>query len=391
MIKVIKGVKVYSPENLGKKDVVIVDDKIEGIYDEVKVPKDFVKIEEIDGEGLLVFPGFIDCHVHITGGGGEGGFKTRTPELPLSELIKAGITSVVGCIGTDGVCRNMRSLIAKAKALEEEGITTYCYTGSYEVPVNSMTDSIKGDLMLVDKIIGVGEIAISDHRSSQPTFEQFVNLVAQTRVGGLLSGKAGIINVHLGGGARRLDYLFKLIEETEIPPTQLLPTHINRTDKLLEMGIEYTKIGGFIDLTTSSDPDHLEEGEVRAGEGLKILLDKNVPIEHITFSSDGNGSMPLFDDEGKMVALGICSVDTLYREVKEAIINHDISIEDAIKVITSNVATLLKLNNKGVIEEGKDADLVLVNEGDLNINKVIAKGKLVVDNGEPLIKGTFEK
>lgn len=391
MIKVIKGAKVYSPEALGKKDVVIANNKIEGIYDKVNIPKDFIEIEEIDGEGMLLFPGFIDSHVHITGGGGEGGFKTRTPELPLSELVRAGITSVVGCIGTDGVCRNMRSLIAKAKALEEEGISTYCYTGSYEVPVKFMTDSIKGDLMLVDKIIGVGEIAISDHRSSQPTFQEFVNLVAQSRVGGLLSGKAGIVNVHLGGGARRLDYLFKLVEETEIPPTQLLPTHINRTENLFNMGADYTKIGGFIDLTTSSNPNHLEKGEVRAGEGLKKLLDMNVDVEHVTFSSDGNGSMPLFNDEGKLVGLGICSVDTLYREVREAILNYNVPIEKAIKVITSNVASLLKLTEKGRVEKGFDADFVLVNENDLKINKVIAKGRLIADNGESLVKGTFEK
>ncbi|MGL5150357.1 MAG: beta-aspartyl-peptidase [Clostridium sp.] len=391
MIKIIKGVNVYAPESLGVKDIVIANNKVEGVYDNVNIPDNFVNIEIIDGKDLIALPGFIDCHVHIMGGGGEGGFNTRTPELQLSSLTKAGITSVVGCIGTDGVCRNMRSLIAKAKALEEEGISTYCYTGSYEVPVKFMTDSIKGDLMLVDKIIGVGEIAISDHRSSQPTYEQFLNLVAQSRVGGLLSSKAGIVNVHLGGGARKLDYLFKLIEETEIPPTQLLPTHINRTDKLFEMGIEYIKLGGFIDLTTSSDPDHLEDGEIRAGEGLKKLLDKNIPIEHITFSSDGNGSMPLFDEKGKMIALGICSVDTLYREVKEAILTHKVPIDQAIRVITSNVATLLKLKNKGTIEKGKDADIVLINKNELTINKVLSMGRLMVDNGKAIVKGTFEE
>lgn len=241
MITVIKNVNVYAPEKLGIKDIVIVSDKIEGIYDNVNVPNDFVNISIIDGKGKILFPGFLDSHVHIIGGGGEGGFKTRTPEISVISLVESGITTVVGCIGTDGVCRNMRALIAKAKGLEEEGITTYCYTGSYEIPVKTITESIKGDFMMVDKIIGVGEVALSDHRSSQATYQDFVNAVAQARVGGILSGKAGIVNVHLGDGARRLDYLFKVIEETEIPPTQLLPTHINRSDKLFEVGIEYAK------------------------------------------------------------------------------------------------------------------------------------------------------
>ena len=389
MITVIKNINVYATEKLVKKDVVIVNDKIEGIYDNLNIPDNFVNISVIDGKGKILFPGFLDCHVHIIGGGGEGGFKTRTPEISIVSLIEAGITTVVGCIGTDGICRNMRSLIAKANGLEEEGITSYCYTGSYEIPVKTITDSIKGDLMMVDKIIGVGEVALSDHRSSQATYQDFVNTVAQARVGGILSGKAGIVNVHLGDGARRLEYLFKVIEETEIPPTQLLPTHINRSDKLFKVGIEYAKKGGFIDLTTSSDPRFLEPGELRACEGLTLLLKNGVDIKHITFSSDGNGSMPVFDNDGKLVGLGICSVETLYREVKDSIKEYNVPIEDAIKVITSNVAEVLKLNNKGKIEKERDADLVIVNEDTLDIDMVIAKGKIVVKDGNTTIKPTF--
>ena len=390
MITVIKNIDVYSPDHLGKKDVVIAGDKFEGIYDNIKIPKDFVDIEVVNGEGKIMFPGFIDCHVHILGGGGEGGFKTRTPEIKLTDLTTAGITSVVGCIGTDGICRNFRSLIAKAKALEEEGISTYCYTGNYEIPVKTMTESIKGDLMLVDKVIGVGEIALSDHRSSQPTFEQFVNTVAQARVGGLLSGKSGIVNIHLGGGARKLDMLFSLLENTEIPATQMLPTHINRTSELFDMGINYIKKGGFIDLTTSSDPNFLEEGELTASQGLKKIYDLGLPIEQVTFSSDGNGSMPMFNENRELIGLGICSVKTLYNEVKNAIVNEGMPIEDAIKVITSNVSELLKLKDKGHIKSGYDSDFVIVDSHDLHICDVYSKGIKLIQDGVPILKGTFE-
>ncbi|MBS6041357.1 MAG: beta-aspartyl-peptidase [Clostridium baratii] len=391
MIKIIKNIKVYSPEYMGIKDIVIVKDKIEGIYENIEIPNNFINIEIIDGTGKIAFPGFIDAHVHLTGGGGEGGFKTRTPELQLSTITKSGITTVVGCIGTDGVCRDMRGLVAKVKALKEEGITAYCLTGSYEVPVNTMTESIKGDIMLVDEVIGVGEIALSDNRSSQPRVDQFINLVAEARVGGLLSNKSGIVNVHLGGGARRLNYLFEMLDESEIPATQLLPTHMCRTSELLEAGIEWTKRGGYIDLTTSSDPDHLEEGEVIASKALKYALDKEVPIEQITFTSDGNGSMPLFDENGKLKGLGICSVESLYGEVKKAILEENIKIEDAIKVITSNIAHILKFKHKGKIERDMDADIVIVDDNNLNIDKVIAMGNVMVDGGEAKVFGTFEQ
>jgi beta-aspartyl-dipeptidase (metallo-type) len=391
MISIIKGCDVYAPKHLGIKDVLMAGGKIEGIYDDLNIKNELIDIEVIYGRNKLLFPGFIDGHVHIIGAGGEGGYNTRTPEMPLSSLIKAGITTVVGCIGTDGVCRSMKSLIAKAKALKQDGMSAYCLTGSYEVPVNTVTESIKNDLMLIEEIIGVGEIAISDHRSSQPTFDDFTNLVAESRVGGLLSNKAGIVNVHLGEGERKLNYLFDLLDKTEIPATQLLPTHINRNGKLFEMGLEYVKKGGFIDLTTSCDLENLGEGELRAGEGLKKYIDNKLPIEHVTFSSDGNGSMEKFDKEGRLAGYNICSVSTLYREIKYAITEQNVPIEEAIKVITSNVAEIMKFKNKGTIECGKDADLVLVDERSLEIDTIFANGKKMMENGEVIVKGFFEK
>jgi len=245
--------------------------------------------------------------------------------------------------------------------------------------------------MLIDKVIGIGEIAISDHRSSQPTFEEFVKVVAEARVGGLLSGKAGIVNVHLGSGERRLQYLVNMVKETEIPIHQVIPTHINRSINLFDEGIEFAKLGGIIDLTTSSDPDHLEEDEVKASRGLKMALERGIPVEQIQFTSDGQGSMPIFNKKREFIGLGIGSTKSLYIEVKDAVLKDGVDLEVALKVITSNVATNLKLYNKGFVKEGRDADLVLVNKNDLNIETVFAKGVEMVSKGQVLVKGTFEK
>lgn len=390
LITIVKNVQVYSPENLGKKDVLIVGDKFEGIYNKVEIPDDFININQIDGDKKIIFPGFIDSHVHIIGGGGEGGYNSRTPEIYLTDLSKAGITTVIGCLGIDSVCRDLKTLIAKAKALEEEGITTFCYTGSYQVPIKTITDDISSDLMLIDKIIGVGEIALSDHRSSQPTYQQFINLVAQARVGGLLSGKAGVVNIHLGNGERGLKYLFWLINNSEIPPTQLLPTHINRKEILFMQGIDYMKKGGYIDFTTSADPNYLEPTELRASDALIKIIEQGLPTDRVTFSSDGNGSMPIFNKDKELVGLGICSVSSLYEEVRRSILDCGIPIETAIKVITSNVANIFQLKNRGEIKTGNIADFVLVDQTDLNITDVYAKGSPLIIDSNIVKKGIFE-
>lgn len=100
--------------------------------------------------------------------------------------------------------------------------------------------------------------------------------------------------------------------------------------------------------------------------------------------------MPKFDKNKKIIGLGICSVESLYLQVKEGIKKYGIPIETAIKVITSNVADILKLYDKGRIEKGKDADLVIVDENSLDIDIVLCNGIKMVQDGECIVRGTFE-
>lgn len=386
----IKNVKIYAPEYLGISDVLMGGGKILKIAKDLPTERAY-DVKEIDGTGKLLFPGLIDAHVHILGGGGEGGAKTRTPEIMLTDITKAGVTTVVGCLGTDGCTRTMSNLLAKAKGLEEEGITTYVYTGSYQVPVRTVTGSIMDDLILLDKVVGCGEIAIADHRCSQPTKEDFAKIVADTRVGGILSAKAGLVNVHMGDGEEQLEYLKHILKTSMIPPAQMLPTHINRSRALMQEGIDYAKnYKGYIDLTTSSDPEFLDPEEVKASTGLKMALDAGVAAEQITFSSDGQGSLPVFAPDGTFLGLGVGKVTSMYREMTDAVLKDGVSLTDALKTVTSNPAKLLKLENKGKIMENADADLVLAKEDTLELLSVFAKGNLMIHEKEVLVKGTFE-
>ena len=384
----IKNIHVYAPEDVGIKDV-LVDEKIIKIGDNLPVIEEY-DVEVIDGTGKILVPGFIDCHVHILGGGGEGGARTRTPEIMLSDITTAGVTTVVGCLGTDGTTRTMTNLLAKAKGLEEEGISTYVYTGSYQVPVKTLTGSVTDDIILFDKIIGCGEIAISDHRSSCPTKEEFMKIVADARLGGILSAKAGIADIHMGDSKEVLNLLKYVLDNSMIPSFNMLPTHINRNGYLMKDGIDYVKnYKGYIDLTTSGDKDHMVEGEVTASECYKMALDEGCDKYHITYSSDGQGSLPVFDKEGRYIGLGVGKVMSMYEEFVDSVNIYNIDIETALLPLTLNPAKLLKLNSKGSIEKGKDADLVIMDKN-LKITEVFARGKMMIENAQIKIKGTFE-
>lgn len=390
MLKLIRGAEVYAPKKLGKKDILLCGNRIYRIADRIDEQNELID-QVLDGAGLLAVPGFIDCHEHITGGGGEGGYQTRTPEARLTDLTLCGVTTVVGCLGTDGVTRSMQALYAKACGLEAEGISTFIYDGSYRLPLTPVTGSVMEDFVMIDKVIGAGEIAISDHRSSQPSFEEFAKLCADVRVGGMISGKAGIINVHIGDSPRCLDLIERVVDETEIPVTQFLPTHINRNEMLFQRGIAFAKRGGAIDLTANEDIDYWETicDEVRVCKAIQRLLDAGVDMSLVTMSSDGQGSLPIFDNTGKYLGLGVGKARSLLHEVKDCVLHAGLPLETVLPIITENPAKLLKLRGKGVLEPGADADLCLLKHDTLDVDTVLAKGQIMVRGGEAVVQPTF--
>jgi beta-aspartyl-dipeptidase (metallo-type) len=388
MLLLIKNADIYAPERGGRCDLLLGGGKILRMEPDIRISRKYCEV--IDARNLKVLPGFIDAHVHIMGGGGEGGFATRTPGLPLTDAIRGGVTTVVGCLGTDGHTRHMAGLLAKAKGLEEEGLSTFLYSGSYGLPLRTLMPTLEEDLLFIDKVIGAGEVALSDHRSSQPTFEAFVQVVAMARRGGMLSGKAGVVNVHLGDGARGLEFLRRVIAETELMAHQMLPTHINRNPHLFEEGIAYAKAGGFVDFTTSTLASYLKDGEIPCPKALRRMLEAGVDPGHITFTSDGQGSLPDWDDSGRLLEVSVGRVTSLFPAVRLAVLEEGIPLETALRVITSNPARILKLKAKGRLAPGLDADVVLVDPKDLEVRTVIAKGRLLMKAGKVLAKGLFE-
>lgn len=386
MFTLIRGGRIYAPAEMGKRDILIAADKIVKIGDRIDLPRGF-NAEVVEAGGKIVTPGFIDLHVHIIGGGGEGGPSTRVPEIQLSQITGAGVTTVLGVLGTDDVSRHPESLLVKAMGLEREGVTAYTLVGSYQFPPVSITGSVRRDIALIPKVIGVGEIAISDHRSSQPTFEDVAKVAAEARVGGMLGGKAGLVQFHIGGGERGLEYLFRLVEETEIPIEQFLPTHITRSPAVLEQAIRFAQMGGNVDITVLG---RRSTRRMSAGEAIRHLLSAKASVEQITLSSDANGSMPVFDEKGNLVRMGVGDIRNLLEEFRSLVAEEGFPVSDILKCLTLNPARRIKIDGrKGSLEGGKDADLIVF-EPDWAIDRVYSLGKLMVSGGKPVVKGTFE-
>ncbi len=383
----LRGATVFAPEALGIQDVLLCQQQIVAIepsIDAASLPNCTI----IDLSGQTLCPGFIDQHIHLIGGGGEAGPHTRTPEANLSALVEAGITTAVGLLGTDGITRHPASLLAKVNALNHEGISAYMFTGAYTVPSPTITGHIEQDVAFIDPIIGV-KTAVSDHRSSAPSPAELARLSTQARVGGLLGNKAGITVLHLGSSSQTFTPLYALLDASDVPISKLLPTHVNRNQPLFDDAIAFALKGGSIDITSGIDPDIGARNAVKPSHAISQALAAGVAMAKLTISSDGNGSMPKFDAEGRLVGLSVAGFDSLMKSLRDLVNQEHMPLSEALRPFTSSVADLLQLPYKGRLKPGLDADL-LVLDANLKIQTVFAKGRQMVANGKAIVKGTFE-
>lgn len=352
----LKNGNIYINGEFVRRDILI-SRSIEDVDKSIE----FAHAETVDLDGKYVLPGFIDMHCHVNGAGGEGGPSTRTAPLKAEKLLSSGTTSVVGLLGTDGYTRSLRDLLMHVRYLGEK-MDAFMLTGSYQVPGPTLTGTISGDIILVPEVVGV-KIALSDHRSSYPSFDDMRRLSSEVRVSSMLSGKRGIITVHLGDGKDMFRPIYEIIERTEIPAWHFLPTHIDRNEELLKESAEYGRRGGYLDITA-------HEGKTL--ETIKYLTSKNVPLDRITVSTDGNGSMPFFNSRGELAGLEVSPVDTLLKLFRESV-EKGMMVE-FVRAVTLNPAERLGLR-KGRIEAGMDADLVVF-DAEWNLSFTVARGRV---------------
>ena len=385
-LTLLRNAVVFAPEPLGKKHVIIGAGRILALLPaDAELPRG-LSIEEVDLQGARLLPGLVDGHVHVTGGGGEGGFATRIAPLPLSRYTHNGVTSVIGLLGTDDCARSIRELVASLYALREQGLGAWGYCGGYHLPASTLTGSVRADIAFIDPLIGVGELAISDHRSSQPTLDELLRIASDAHVAGLMSGKAGIVHLHLGDGPRGLDLVRRALASSELPPRVFNPTHVNRRRELFDEALELAVQGCHVDITAFP----VDEGEDAwsAADALQRYLDSSAPAGRVTVSSDAGGCLPCFDGEGRLSHMDVGTPGSLLETIAE-LLGRGLPLERILPAFTSNVAALLRLPRKGIIAVGADADLLVLDDNAVIVH-VLLGGQWHLRGGKSMRRGSFE-
>jgi beta-aspartyl-dipeptidase (metallo-type) len=365
MLTLIQGGRVYAPEPLGQRSVLLADGHVAkvGRVDRKALESLGADHEVIDATGCIVVPGLIDPHIHLLGGSGESGFGTQTPEFFISEIVRSGITTVVGTLGVDTTMKTMAGLLARVKAFREQGIDAFCWTGGYDLPPASILQTVREDIMFIDEVIGAGEVAVSDRRALPHEPRELARVAVHASVGGMLARKAGLVHVHVGDADTRLEPVRQVLDGFNVKPEWFYATHVERTPELMDEAIDLARRG------MACDVDVVERDLHR---WVRHWRDRGGPPELLTVSSDAS----------------ITSPAGVWNQLRDCVHHHGFALEEVLPLATRNTARILKLREKGELRKGCAGDLVLLEEDSLEIVHVLSGGRVLVRDGRVVEKET---
>ena len=387
----IRNGEVFGPRALGRCDVLAGGRKILAVEKRIDPAGLPGEVEVIDAGGLAVVPGFVDGHQHFTGGGGEGGFHTRTPEMRLSMNTTNGVTTAVGVLGTDALTRSVESLYAKTQSFNAEGITAFMLTGSYWHPSPTITGSVARDLVYLQPVIGC-KLALSDIRGPHIEAADLARLASDIRVAALVANKPGIITVHPGVKPGGLELILEVVGRHGLRADMFVPTHINRKNAELTVQVlELARLGAVVDATCMLSPPAADAPHLTAAD-FAVLADANGVFDRVAFSSDAGGSLPVWnEDRSRIVGMGIGTPASLLAELARLVNAKGIALEKALCPLTTTPARLYGLSGvKGELAPGADADILVLDPGRMTARDVLAGGTVMVRNGTLEKKGYFE-
>lgn len=386
IMQVLVDADVHAPEPLGVRSLLLGGGRVlwmgPGGASAAKLAAQF-GAEVVDLEGRRLIPGLIDCHAHVTGGGGEAGYGTSMAPLVASDFTSHGVTGVIGLLGTDDCVRTTGQLVHAVYGLRAEGLSAWCYTGGYHLPPTTLTGSIREDIVHIDPILGFGELAISDHRSSQPSLDEILRVASEVHVGGLMTGKAGVLHLHMGDGKRGLELVRAALETSEIPARVFHPTHVNRRRGLFEEALALTQRGVTVDVTAEREqpgqaaPDSGPDAELPASYAVRAILASDIDPGRWTVSSDGGGCLPKFGEDGQVSSYEVGQPAVLAALLAK-LLDEGYALTEILPGFTTNPADLMRLAGHGRIEVGGPANLVSLADSTHRVRDVWCQGARVV-------------
>jgi beta-aspartyl-dipeptidase (metallo-type) len=375
----ISGAQCFDPNPRGVVDVLVAGGEVLAIGEVGSIE---ANAERIDGAGKLLLPGLVDALTHPCGGGGEGGFSNRTAEIDMETFVRAGVTTPVGALGTDSLGRSLEVLFGNIMGLRARGLNARMLTGAYRVPAPTLSGDVARDIFLVQPVVGVGEVAIADHRGTQPSAFELRRLAAETQLGGILAGEGGTVLIHTGAGDSRLALLREAISDSDLHPSVFYPTHVNRSTALLDEAADWALRGGFVDITVSTTAELIAAGDITAAQALRRLLEAGAPAGQITMSSDAGGSLPVYK-EGKLIGLTAAAPASLPDLLGELLTDGSQDLFPlALAAMTRNPAAALRLAGPGSLGVGARADLLLFDPAGALVDSVMSGGKWLLREGE---------
>ncbi len=387
----VENCDLYAPGHLGMYSLLVAGGRVVALEKKIDAAALPGEVVRIDAAGRPVVPGFVDGHQHFTGGGGEGGFHTRTPEMQVSMNFANGVTTAVGLLGTDSLTRSVEALYAKTEAFNNEGLTALMLTGSYWHPSPTITGTIAGDMTFIGPVIGL-KLAIADTRGPFLNGEILAAIASDIRVSALVAGKPGVITLHTGIKEERLALVREVVERHRIRADMFVTTHVNRKDPALAEEVFALGDRGLnIDATCTSDVAPEDDPHLCAADFACEVKARGL-YHRLTFSSDAGGSLPKWDaDHKNIIGMGVGTPSSLGFELNRMITALDFPVEEALLPFTLNPAKLYGLKGrKGEIRVGADADLLIL-DSCWRPATVIAGGRVVKSEGRLVACGFFEQ
>jgi beta-aspartyl-dipeptidase (metallo-type) len=381
-----KGGHVFDPEDRGAADVLLLGREIVAVGPGLAAPTGVGEGEIVDVSGHMVLPGLIDPHIHVMGASGMGGPTTRSTDLQIERIAGVGVTTVVSPLGADSLSRDIPCLLARAAALECEGISAYCYTGGWKNPVPTLTGDPQADVAYVDRVLGV-KVAIAEPMAPAYTPEELCRLAHAAWTGGRMAGKRSVLHTHAGDLPDGLAPVLEVQRRTGIPADRLMVTHVNRNPDLWRQAVEFARVGGSIDLTTMQRPETNHLHAIPAARAIREALESGVPAARMTLSTDTGVPYPRLDGAGNVVGLYMAGPDAILETLRE-LVQTGFSWGEAAAFATVHTAHILGLSRKGRLAAGADAD-ILVLDGAGEVDRVFARGREMVADGQPVVRGPF--